>query len=686
MNNLGHRKKETTARFLVIVVLFTLVALAIIGKAAYIMFGERAKWEQAASRFTKDSIEIQPHRGNILSTSGKVLASSMPRYKIYMDFMVTAANKRQQEKYQQKRDSILWKNIDRISLGLHLIFPDKSTRHFKQLLITGRKENKRNLLLYPKRISYLELKEIKKLPLFSLSSYSGGFHYETFNNRVRLFGSMAERTIGKIKNPAPNKDSAICGIEYSFDSILRGKPGIKHKQKVMNKYIDFIDKEPIDGDDVVCTINVEMQDIAEEALRSKLEEIGAISGLALLMEVKTGDIKAIVNLERAGNGKYYERTNNALRNLSEPGSTFKVASVMVALEDGEITPDAGFDTGNGIKEMYGRKMRDYNWGRGGFGYLTVEETLMFSSNIGVSGIIDEHYKNKPGKFVDGLYRMGLNTPLHLQLAGAANPYIPHPKDKTYWDLTRLPWMSIGYNTQIPAINLLTFYNAIANNGTMVKPRFVTRIEKDGVVLKEYPVEVIIPQICSKKTLREIRKMIRAVVSRGIAKKIDSEFFPIAGKTGTALLSKGSIGYKVGRVSYYVSFCGYFPADNPKYSCIVGIRKQGVASGGGMAGPVFKKIAEEAYAMDLREQIMPSKPIREPKISSNEQRLYAPAYDTLRIHSDSCWIVPRVIGLSATDATFLLKKEGYAVQIIGKGKVHKQYLTTKARKEITIELN
>lgn len=488
-------------------------------------------------------------------------------------------------------------HLDEICEGLHKIFPDKSASEFKTHLKKGRKQGSRNYLIYPKRISYIQYKEAKRLPVFNLNKYKGGFHELAYNQRKKPFGSLAARTLGDLY--ADTAQGAKNGIELAFDSILKGHDGITHRQKVMNKYLNIVDIPPVDGCDLLSTIDVGMQDICEKALTDKLKELNASVGVAVLMEVATGEVKAIVNMTKAGDGNYYEMRNNAISDMLEPGSTFKTASIMVALEDGKITPEDGIDTGNGIKMMHGRPMKDWNWYKGGYGYLTVTQILEVSSNIGTSSIIEKYYGSNPQKFVDGLKRMSIDQPLQLQIAGEGKPNIKGPKER-YFAKTTLPWMSIGYETQVPPMNILTFYNAIANNGVMVRPKFVKAAIKNGEIVKEYPTEIINPKICSERTLKQIQEILYKVVHEGLAAPAGSKQFAVSGKTGTAQISQGAAGYKSGRVNYLVSFCGYFPSEAPKYSCIVSIQKPGLpASGGLMAGSVFSKIAERVYAKDLR---------------------------------------------------------------------------------------
>ena len=544
--------------------------------------------------------------------------------------------------------------------------------------------------------------------MFNLNKYKGGFHELAYNQRKKPFGSLAARTLGDLY--ADTAQGAKNGIELAFDSLLKGRDGITHRQKVMNKYLNIVDRPPVDGCDIITTIDVDMQDICEKALVDKLKELEAVSGVAILMDVPTGDVKAIVNMTRGQDGNYYEMRNLAISNLQEPGSTFKTASIMVALEDGKITPDYTVDTGNGIKMMYGQAMRDHNWYKGGYGVIDVNRIMEVSSNIGVSSIIDQFYKDDPQKFVDGLKRMSIDQPLHLQIPGEGTPNIKGPKEK-YFAKTTLPWMSIGYEVQIPPINILTFYNAIANNGTMVRPRFVTKAVKDGETVEEYPVEVINSKICSDHTLDQIRTILQNVVSHGLAKPAGSSQFHVSGKTGTAQISQGAEGYKGGVRNHLVSFCGYFPSEQPRYSCIVSIQiNKGIASGGGMAGSVFGKIAERVYAKNLHfdlsnaidstTNVIPSVkagnlnetlrvleglkvPVQKDFKLADGRTTWGHAQQSpnaviLQTESEKSGQVPNVIGMGAKDAVYLLESKGLRVQVYGIGKVKNQSIAGGSR--------
>ena len=435
-------KKNIMTRYFFVVLVMGLIGVAIIVKGTVIMFAERQYWQDVADRFVKENVTVKPNRGNILSSDGKLMASSLPEYRIYMDFKAGG----------EKKDTMLMNHLGEICEGLHRIFPDKSAAEFKRHLLRGRKKGSRNYLIYPKRISYIQYKEVKRLPVFKLNKYKGGFHEQPFNQRKKLFGSLAARTLGDLY--ADTAQGAKNGIELAFDTLLKGRDGITHRQKVMNKYLNIVDIAPVDGCDIISTIDVGMQDICEKALIDKLKEINASVGVAVLMEVQTGEVKAIVNMMKAGDGNYYEMRNNAISDMLEPGSTFKTASIMVALEDGKITPHTEVDTGNGVMMMHGRPMKDHNWHRGGYGKIDVTRILEVSSNIGVSYLIDKHYSDNPQKFVDGLKRIGIDRPLHLQIAGEGKPNIRGPKER-YFAKTTLPWMSIGYETQVPPLNILT---------------------------------------------------------------------------------------------------------------------------------------------------------------------------------------------------------------------------------------
>ncbi len=689
-------------RFNAIAILMTLASLAVIGKALYIMTAKKEYWTQVADRVKNDSVPVKPTRGNILSCEGHLMASSLPEFKIFMDFKALSA---------AGNDSLWDSKLDSICAGLNEIFPERSASEFKSELAKGREKKSQHWPIWRQRIDYNTYTEVKRLPVFSLAPTRGGFHAEEFNARKRSYGSLAGRTIGTLYG---SKDTARFGLELSYDSILRGKDGIVNRRKVRNKYLSITDIPPIDGADIVTTIDVNMQDLAERCVLDELKLINGNVGVAIVMEVATGDIKAIVNMEKCIDGEYREVRNHAVSDLLEPGSVFKTASIMVALDDGVVDTTYHVETAGGIWEMHGRHMKDHNWTRGGYGMLTLPQTLMYSSNIGVSRIVDDHYHNNPEKFVEGIYRTGLVDDLHIPLLGSSPARIRKPqKNKrgqyTNWSKTTLAWMSIGYETQVPAISTLTFYNAIANNGKMMQPRFVSRVEKDGQVIEEFPPVVMRESICKEKTLGEIQTILEHVVSQGLGKKAGSRSFKVAGKTGTAQISQGAAGYKTGVTHYLLSFAGYFPADNPRYSCIVCIQKSGLpASGGGMSGLVFHNIAEGIMAQDVRLDVKDasdSLSIRIPDVKSGNILAADYVLRHLGIETNSSWSgsyangnpiwgvaqrekntvkltrqqpydekrVPDVHGMGARDAVYLLESRGIKVKLEGRGKVVHQTL-------------
>ncbi len=684
-------------RYFAIAVVLTLVGIAVVGRAAYIMAVEKDYWTEVASRLVTDSIDVKPNRGNILSCDGQLMASSIPEFKIFMDFKAGGLEK----------DTMWNDSVDLICEGLHRIFPQKSAKEFKEHLEKGHKKMARHWPIWPRRIDYGTYTEVKKLPVFRQSKYKGGFHCEEYNSRRRPFGSLAQRTVGTLFG---SKDTARFGIELAYDSILRGVNGKTRHHKVLNKYMNTTLTPPIDGADIITTIDVSMQDIAERALIDELREVDGDIGVAILMEVSTGDVKAMVNMRKCGDGEYREIMNDAISYRCEPGSVFKPASVMVALDDGVVDTSYVIHTGSGVLDMYGQKMKDHNWRRGGYQDINLARALEVSSNIGVSYVIDHFYHDRPEKYVEGLYRVGVNEDLGIPLVGYTPPIIRMPKKNsrgqyTNWHGTALPWMSIGYETQVAPINTVAFYNAIANGGKLMRPRFVTKVVKDGETLMEFPPVVLKERICKESTLKTMQTVLEHVVSQGLGKKAGSDLFKVAGKTGTAQVSQGSAGYRSGTVGYWLSFAGYFPADKPLYSCIVCIRKWGLpASGGGMSGLVFHHISEGVMARHIKLSIDdacdPSASMV-PDVKAGDVMAAGYVLDRLGVKSARDWggaaggeqvwgkatgqqggvrlarmemlkgKTPDVTGMGARDAVYLLESCGLKVKLSGRGKVRSQ---------------
>ena len=710
--------KKVMPRYSFIAIIMTLIAVMVLGKTMYVMTAKREFWLKVADRVKVDSIETPPVRGNILSCDGQLMASSLPQYKMFIDFRAMHAD---------KKDSLFEVKLDSIAHGLSTIFPEKSAAEFKAHLLEGFQKKKAHWPIWNKRVNYSTYAEVKNLPVLCLGKNHGGFHTEEFNARKQSYGSLALRTIGKMYGEI---DSAQCGLELSYDSLLRGETGKSHGRKVLNKFLYLTDRPPVDGADIVTTIDVSMQDLAERAVLNELHKINGNVGVAIVMEVKTGDVKAIVNMTKCADGTYHEIKNHAVSDLLEPGSVFKTASIMVALDDGVVDTTYRVDTGCGVWPMYGREMKDHNWRRGGYGWLTLPQTLWVSSNVGVSRIIDDHYHNNPEKYVEGIRRLGLADDLALPIPGYSPARIRMPKKdsrgKQYvnWSKTTLPWMSIGYETQVPPISTLTFYNAIANGGKMMRPRFVKEVRKNGQVVESFPPVVMREHIAKETTIKKITRILEQVVSVGLGKKAGSPSFLVAGKTGTAQVSKGAAGYKSGQMNYLLSFAGFFPAYEPRYSCIVCIQKSGLpASGGGMSGVVFHDIAEgimaqslKLEAADARDSLSIMLPqVKNGNIMAADYVLthlgFEPRSDWSGSYADGNPIwgrattegkrtielqreptgnstqMPDVHGMGARDAVFLIESRGLKVKVSGRGKVVEQSIGpgTKIRKGMVCSL-
>ncbi|HLW10500.1 MAG TPA: penicillin-binding protein [Fermentimonas sp.] len=708
------KNKGILGRYGLIVSFLMLFSVLIIFSAGKIMFtSEGKKWREVGEKETviRDRV-ILPKRGNIYTHDYKLLASTEPTYSIYMDFWADGLRK-----------DTLMKYVGDLSVALAQKFPDRSASQYKSVIVNGwnlrEKEEKkiaenrakgadervplrsRYVKIIRRDINYVELKEIRKFPFWNQRSNRSGLIAEERNSRKKPFGNLATRTVGSVYKDLDKGGAS--GLELKYDSLLKGVSGVKYRQKIQGKWMDVIEEPAKEGWDIVTTLDAEIQDISERALRDKLMETEAESGTAIIMEVKSGEIKGIVNLDRMSNGDYAEGNPNAFSYMNEPGSTFKTVTTMIALDDGVVTPTDSFYVGTGLFQYNKRWVRDHYWRRGqDRGYLTVAEGMDVSSNIVMSKMVLKGYENKPEKFVDGIDRIGLRKQLKwdVPLKGIeGTSSVRYPNDKeNYWSKTTLPWMSFGYETQIPPIYILMFYNAIANGGKMIKPFIAKQFVENGKVVENVEPEVVNSKICKESTLEEIQRMLKSVVDNGTAKVVASDYFNIAGKTGTAQIAGGG-GYS----GYYVSFCGYFPAEEPMYTVFVGLRKpKGVPSGGGMAGMVFKNIAERTYLrkvhLAIEECRVDSTLQKEPEIKhGNRDKSFAILSDlnlpVSDMEDDSNWIkvrldsaeykpmaielnsalVPDVTGMGARDAIYLLEKSGLRVNINGAGRVVSQSL-------------
>ena len=696
--------KKIQRNYFLIALIFGAIVIAIIVRAVMVSFVEGNFWRELGDKTIQTGIPIPATRGNIYSDNHELMATSEFRYLLYLDFWAEGV-----------REDTLRKYVKPLSAELNRMFPDKSAAAYEAHIMKGwqqRSPRNREFRLNVNEVNYLQLKAIRQMPFFKQGQNKSGLYTRSLVKRTKPYGTLASRTIGDIYGEFDKGGKN--GLELAFDSLLKGRPGVGTRQRVQGRNIQVTDKNPVPGCDIISTIDINMQDITERALLEKLKELDAESGIAALMEVKTGRIKAITNMGRIREGVWGETKNYAVSDLSEPGSTFKVASMMVALDDGLVKPNDPVDVGNGIFEYAGSTLHDHNSNRGGYGMINAAKSIWFSSNIGLAKIILKAYGNNPGKYVDGLYRLGFNQDLQLDIPGYGIARVRHPKisPKT-WYKTTLPWMSFGYETQIPPIYTLTFFNAIANNGTMVKPIFVKEIREDGRVKEKKETVVLKKHICSDLTLQYIREMLDSTVNhpQGTGRPACSDLVEISGKTGTVQLSQGATGYKAGGLSHQVSFCGYFPSGDPQYSCIVVIRKprNGTASGGYMSGRVFKRIAEEVFvqniaASSLLKAYNDAGISKTPSVKSGlfEHSKYVmkkldvkyagnPQGEWMSAHTENDRVLltgrnvsdnstPNVVGMGARDAVYAMESAGFRVDLTGQGTVVAQSVPPGSRVE------
>ncbi|HKL67398.1 MAG TPA: penicillin-binding protein, partial [Bacteroidales bacterium] len=579
--------------------------------------------------------------------------------------------------------------------GLSKIIGLRSAASWKRDLTNARRKGERYYLI-KRRVSHNTLKELKELPVFREGRYRGGFIAESENRRLKPHIRLASRTIG---NLTKGSSGNVVGLEGAYDDELTGVSGSVLKQRLTGgAWMPVNDKnsvEPRDGNDVLTTINVDLQDVAESALEKQLSRHNAHHGVAILMEVETGDIKAMANLEVGDDGFYHESYNYAVGESTEPGSTFKLASFITALEDGVANLDDTIDTGDGSVKYYDKTIRDSK--RGGYGKITAREVFEKSSNVGTAKIIYENYKGRPGDYVDRLYRMGLNDKVGIDIKGEGVPLIRYPGDK-YWSGISLPMMSHGYEVQMTPLQVLTFYNAVANGGRMMKPRIVREVRYHGQTIERIEPDVLNPAICSKSTIEKARSLLKGVVERGTATNLNNGIYKIAGKTGTAQIANEKYGYKHGgRVSYQASFVGYFPADDPVYSCIVVVNapSNSVYYGNLVAGPVFREISDKVYATHFYKEPATGDKWSLPGIKNGYREdtefLLAQYGIPYEQENRTAWVkpvasddtvkmvkleliqnlVPDVRGMGIKDALFLLENAGLKVKAEGRGKVYRQ---------------
>ncbi|MFT6946866.1 MAG: cell division protein FtsI (penicillin-binding protein 3) [Vicingaceae bacterium] len=708
-------KKDIAWRIFIVYFAVCLFGLAIVGKALHIQLVEGADLKKKVQNRTLKDKSIDAVRGNIYSSDGSLLATSIPIYEVRFDPNADAITK---DLFNEKVDTLAW--------SLSELFKDRSPASYRKELIEARKKGSRYHLIR-RKIKYTELKQMKNFPLFRRGKYKGGFITIQQNKRERPFNSLAARTIGYER-----KDITPVGLEGAYSKALSGIDGKRLMQKISGGVWmpvgDADEIEPEDGRDIYSTIDVNIQDVAENALMKQLQTHEADHGTVVLMEVSTGAIRAIANLKRTSSGSYYEGYNYAIGESTEPGSTFKLPALIAALEDGYVDMGDIIDCGDGSKQYYDRTMYDSNYDKGGWGKITVQRILEVSSNIGMAEIITKSYSQNPQQFIDHLAKMNLRDQLGIEIAGEGKPYIKNASEDT-WSGISLAWMAHGYELQMTPLQILTFYNAVANDGRMVKPKFVEKITKGRKVVEEIETIVLNPRICSKETIDKVKLALEGVVSNGTATNLKNADYKIAGKTGTAQIAiGGSYGsnkdsYKKKRqVTHQASFVGYFPADNPQYSCIVVINapSRNVYYGNLVAGPIFKEVADKVYAnsLEMHKELEPQPFYANSAIPYSKNGNKADAekvFKQLNIKvqskaADNDWImtstlaksvrleprlvkenlVPNVLGMGLRDAIFLLENRGLRVKINGAGMVKSQSIMGGQRivrgQEIQIELS
>lgn len=665
------QKKNILNKLYPFAVVLFLFAMVIIYRLVDIQFLSGNLYRAEAQTKVVRNFDIPANRGNVYSSDGSLLATSVTRFDVRMD-MVSVSSKNFE------------KHVKNLALAMSKMLP-KSATYYETKLRRAKKNNSRGFLI-ARDLNYSDYLKVRGFPLLSLG-IRGGFVKEQRTVRERPIGRIAERTIGwdEKRVGADGKEYPVrVGLEGNFRDYLRGIDGKRLKQKIAKgqwkPIFDMQEIDPVDGKDIITTINVNIQDIAHHALLLQLEKYKAEHGSVVVMEVATGEIKAISNLGITKNGKYYESLNYAIGESHEPGSTFKLMSMVVALEDKVIDTSMVIDTGNGRWKVGGRTVTDSH--EGGFGKITVSEVIEKSSNIGIAKIIHNNYKHNPQKFIDGLNRMEVGFALDIPIKGEGKPFLPSPKIKDKWYGTSLAWMSFGYGVSNTPLQTLTFYNAIANNGKMVKPMFVKAIKQQDKVLKTFKTEVINEKICSQSTINKVNKMLQRVVKNGTATNIYNKDYFLAGKTGTSLVDYG----KGGERQYIASFAGFFPANEPKYSCIVVIHKPDTSIdyyGNLVAAPVFEKIAQKLYT---------DTPIIDEFTELKSNFAYLEKSNArFAINTEKQFTtIPNLKGMVGMDAVSLLENLGLNVSLKGSGKVKKQSLKKGEKiikgEKITLELS
>jgi len=672
--------------------LIVLFAVAVLIRLCDVQFVEGHKWRAMADSLSTKYINVEAARGNIYSVDGSLLATSIPEYELRMDMYAGGI----------ADNNLFNSKVDSLALRLSQFFKDKTPKEYSRYLRVARRDSVRYLLI-KRKVGYQELKVIRSFPLYNVGKYTGGLIAVQQNKRIRPFKYLAARTIG-YKNE--NVSNGV-GLEGAYGEYINGESGRRLVQRISGGVWMPINDEaevaPKEGADIISTIDINMQDLAQKALEKQLKISDADHGTVILMEVATGEVRAVANYTRVKEGVYEEKFNYAIGGSQDPGSTFKLASYMALLEDDKVDTNTMVATGDGTYRIPSHTIRDSH---GGIGTVTVMKAFEQSANTAVAKLVNMHYQENPSEFTDHFYDIHMNERLGLQIPGEPKPIIKNPKFKDWNKNMTLPQMAYGYEMQITPLQMLAFYNAVANDGKYISPIFVREIRRLGNPIEQFSARVIKDEICSPKTIKKLQAMLESVVTKGTGKEMGSPLYRVAGKTGTAQVADDNRGYR-GKKSYQASFCGYFPADKPKYSIMVSINgpKNGYY-GAQVAGPVFKEIADRIYARDIQmynnipEHLVgntnnpeakagQSKAVKKVYTAFGIKTLYAAKSDYFNKIDTSNGIayedftslkgvMPNVNGMGLKDALYLLGNAGLKTKVKGRGKVTGQSIAAGSR--------
>lgn len=679
---MANKKREILLRASLGFLFVCALGIAIIGRAFYIQTVEGKYYRSLADSLTIFPKTILAERGNIYSSDGRLLATTLPTFDIRIDFKTTLLH-----------SDIFKENVDSVAILMSAMFKDKSATLYKNELVRERK-NKSRYYLLKRNVTYNQMSEMKQWPMFREGQYKSGMLSVQNDKRLMPFGTLAQRTVG-----FTNKDGRMVGLEGKFDVPLSGTKGQVMVQKISGGVTIPLDSKeeiaPQPGRDIYTTIDVDLQDVAEDALLHALQHHGAEHGCVVLMEVKTGKIKAIANLGINKDSVYAENFNYAVGEATEPGSTFKLATVASLMEDGFANNKTKVDVGNGEAKFYNLTVHDHE--KLDTPLITLKRAVEVSSNVAMAKLAFQNYQSAPEKFYNHLEAFGFTKRIDIELPGAAKPVIAEPKK---WSGVSAAYIAHGYEIQVSPLHTLMFYNAIANNGALVKPYIVDKVKEYNVTVDSTPTTVLNPKICSERTIQQLREILVGVVEEGTAQNLKTDYLHVAGKTGTAVIAQGNAGYKNGgKKIYQASFCGYFPAEQPEYSMIVVINSpsQNGYYGNVVAGTIFKEVADKVYSLSLGMHQAVNKTVVQntlPNISQGNSNELKSIYQFFGAKINSVnteWsktsvnsnnvllaenemqsgIVPDVMGMSLKDALFLLESEGMKVSVEGRGNVIRQ---------------